>query len=152
MLQTVLEVSIPSPGAVLRITQTFSYLQGSFIPWRGMGQWSMHSCKPTTALQHRSSCSGLGNADTVMIIFVWVRLSQGYYKQDGFSPGNGPHEGSPEVIFHTIQEKWKSYSLFCDLLNTTKMSAVPAVLIGMSLQDKEITAMIFWGDSFTAWL
>jgi len=30
-----------------------------------------------------------------------------------------------------------------DLLNTTKISAGPALVIGMSLLDKEITAMIF---------
>lgn len=37
------------------------------------------------------------------------------------------------------------------LLNPTKIPAVPALLIGMSLLDREITAMIFRGDSLTGW-
>lgn len=55
---------------------------------------------------------GLGNMGPITVISGQVRLSQSYYKQDGFSPENEPHKGLPEVIFPTIQEKWKSSSSF----------------------------------------
>lgn len=109
MVQTVLEVSIFGSGVVLRITQTFLYLQGSLIPCRGMGQCSVHCCKRTTAVQHGSSCSGMGNVDTVTTIFGSVMLSQGYYERDGFYPENKPQK------YRSIQfEKNKSlHPYFC---------------------------------------
>lgn len=75
--------------------------------WGGMGQCSVHCCKLTTVPQLQSSCSGLGNADTAAITSGWARLSQGWYKQHGFSPENEPHKGSPEVISHKVQESRK---------------------------------------------
>lgn len=86
---------------------------------------------------------GLGNMGPITVISGQVRLSQSYYKQDGFSPENEPHKGLPEVIFPTIQEKMKVFIFFSDLRNTTKTSAVPVLLVDMSLLEKEITATIF---------
>lgn len=38
---------------------------------------------------------------------------------------------------------------FSDLRNTTKTSAVPVLLVGVSLLEKEVTATIFQGDNLT---